>query len=329
MTIERSGEEYAWQLSSPSPLKRIDQLLAETFPEQSRTYFQKLIDQDLVLVNHKTVKKRHVPSYGDWLSVTFQLTPEISLEPEEMDLEILYEDEEILCINKPAGLVVHPAPGHWSGTLVHGLLSYLNLEKLPEADSLRPGLVHRLDKDTSGLILIAKTPQTHRGLIEQFSQRQVQKDYLAICVGKPKELYIEGYLGRDPRHRKQQAFVEEERGRWSETSFSIVTHQEQFSLVKAYPKTGRTHQIRVHLKALRAPILGDPIYGSPSANQRHPNTRLQLHAFKLQFKHPTKGVELKLSAPLPHDMKQWISKNFSGSVYESLSSESEPSDRHS
>ena len=276
---------------------RLDKLLAQRYPDHSRTYFQYLIEQGFVLLNGERAKKRMIPEEGDEIEVCFQLTPEISLEPESIPLEIIYEDEHILAINKPAGMVVHPAPGHWSGTFVNALLGYC--KELPTQDPLRPGIVHRLDKDTSGVLIAAKTLEAHQKLIEKFALRTMEKTYLAVCVGSPKNGMISAAIGRHPVHRKEMTVIPD--GKEAVTHVQVVAIGNRLSLVLLKPKTGRTHQLRVHLKHLGTPILGDEVYGSPVSGLRH-----MLHAYKLSFTHPITLAPLHLCAPIPADMKQWM-----------------------
>jgi 23S rRNA pseudouridine1911/1915/1917 synthase len=281
---------------------RVDKLLAQRFPNHSRTYFQHLIDQGFVLLNGEPVKKRIEPEEGDEIEVCFQLTPEASLTPEAIPLDILYEDEHLIAVNKPAGMVVHPAPGHWSGTFVNALLFHCQ-ELAPSEDPLRPGIVHRLDKDTSGLLLAAKTLMAHQKLIELFTNRQIEKLYLAICAGRPATTVVNAPIGRHPVHRKEMAALPD--GREAITEVQTAAFNDKMSLVLAKPRTGRTHQIRVHLKHIGAPILGDPVYGKVDA---HGPERQMLHAYRLAFTHPINGTPLKLIAPIPEDMKHWLQK---------------------
>jgi len=295
------------QASSPDPETifvtetesslRLDKLLTLRYPQHSRTYFQYLIEEGFVLLNGERAKKRMIPEEGDEIEVCFQLTPEISVEAESIPLDIIYEDEYILAINKPAGMVVHPAPGHWSGTFVNALLGYC--KQLPSQDPLRPGIVHRLDKDTSGVLLAAKTIEAHQKLIEKFANRTMEKTYLAICVGKPKNGIISAPIGRHPVNRKEMAVIPD--GKEAVTDVHVVAIGNQLSLALLKPKTGRTHQIRVHLKHLGAPILGDEVYGT-----KVPAERQMLHAYRLSFIHPITNVPLTICAPIPCDMKHWL-----------------------
>lgn len=282
---------------------RIDKLLAERFPAHSRTYFQHLIEQGFVLLNGEPVKKRIAPEEGDEIEVCFQATPEASLQPENIPLEILYEDDHILAVNKPPGLVVHPAPGHWSGTFVNALLAHC--QKLaPGSDPLRPGIVHRLDKDTSGVLVAAKTVPAHQRLIELFSNRRMDKLYLAICYGRPPNGTVSAPIGRHPVHRKEMAALPD--GREAITDIHVAAFNERTSLVLAKPRTGRTHQIRVHLKHIGCPVVGDTLYGKKNDSQA-PERHL-LHAYRLSFEHPITGGSIRLSAPIPEDMKVWLKK---------------------
>ncbi|MES2273619.1 MAG: RluA family pseudouridine synthase, partial [Chlamydiota bacterium] len=280
---------------------RIDKLLASRFPHLSRTYFQHLIEIGCVLINGKPVKKRILPEEGDEIEICFQATPETSLQAESIPLEILYEDEYLLAINKPAGMVVHPAPGHWSGTFVNALLGHCQ-NIAPGTDPLRPGIVHRLDKDTTGVLVAAKTTAAHQNLIELFSNRQMEKLYLAICSGRPQNGVVNLPIGRHPVHRKEMTVLPD--GREAITELQVAAFNDQSSLVLIRPRTGRTHQIRVHLKHLGCPILGDPVYGKRSDLQG-PNRQL-LHAYRLAFDHPITGVPMRLCAPIPDDLKVWM-----------------------
>lgn len=287
--------------------QRIDKILADQFPHFSRSYFQYLIDSQLVLIDGAPVKKRSQPEGGKEVEIYFELTEESALTAEPMAFEILFEDEYFLAINKPPGMVVHPAPGHWTGTFVNGLLAHC--QNLPTSDDpLRPGIVHRLDKDTSGVLLAAKTREAHQRLVELFSSRSMNKTYLAICSGKPPNTVVNAPIGRHPVHRKEMTILPD--GKEAISEIQTLAFNRQLSLVLVRPKTGRTHQIRVHLKHLGHPILGDPVYGSSRLNQSLAPKRLMLHAYRLSFKHPFTGEDIQLSAPIPEDMKEWV-KNLS------------------
>lgn len=279
---------------------RLDRLLCQQFPTYSRTYFQYLIQEGFVLVNGHPIKKKDKPKIGDEIEICFQLTPEISLEPENIPLEILYEDEHLIAINKPAGMVTHPAPGHYTKTFVHALLYHC--KSLPQADTLRPGIVHRLDKDTSGVLLAAKTSEAHQKLVEMFCQRKLEKSYLAICVGTPGNGTIEAAIKRHPTKRKEMAI--DPTGKAATTITNVLSFDGKLSLVEVLLITGRTHQIRVHLKHKGTPILGDPVYGSLAWNKNYDAPRQMLHAYRLSFCHPITGMKLNLQAPIPADFKK-------------------------
>lgn len=284
--------------------KRLDALLTSRFPDFSRTYFQRLIENHLVLLNGEPVKKRIQPKEKDEVEIEFTLAPEISLEPEEIPLDILFEDDFLLAINKPVGMVVHPAPGHYRGTFANALLFHTRSLK---DDSLRPGIVHRLDKETSGVLLAAKNEKVQRLLVELFSKRKIEKEYLAIVIGSLKDGEMKGNIARHPIKRKEMTIVAEG-GKEAITSYHTIGCDEHFSLVQLFPKTGRTHQLRVQLKANGTPILGDAVYGNISLNQKWKVTRPMLHAYRLSFIHPITGALIEIKAPIADDMKKWIKK---------------------
>ena len=283
---------------------RIDKLLSDRFSDKSRTYFQYLMENSCVLLNGKIVKKSALTREGDEIEVFFIATPEISLEPENIPLDILYEDENILAVNKKPGMVVHPAPGNWSKTFVNALLYHC--KSLPITDKVRPGIVHRLDKDTSGVLIAAKTSFSQQRLISYFSSRKVIKQYLAICIGCPKNTLVDAPIGRHPIRRKEMAI--NEKGKEAKTKFQVLATNGKISLVLAHLYTGRTHQIRVHLKHLGTPILGDDLYGHKKLNEFYGISRQLLHAYRLLLPHPLSHLPLHLIAPIPEDMKNIIQK---------------------
>lgn len=303
METQNDPNNQFFTVSLSEASNRLDKLLSQHFPDHSRTYFQYLIDQGSVLVNGHIIKKREVPKEGDEIEVSFLLTPEISLEPQDIPLDILYEDEYIIAVNKPANMVVHPAPGHPKDTFVNALL--FHCRHLEGTDSLRPGIVHRLDKDTSGVLLAAKTTQAHAKLVELFSERRIQKYYLAVCVGTPKEGLIDAAIKRHPIKRKEMA-VNISEGKEAKTICRLLGKNESLSLVELQLLTGRTHQIRVHLKHVGTPILGDSIYGSVNANKKFEPPRQLLHAERVEFTHPITGISLSISAPIPKDLIPYI-----------------------
>ena len=284
--------------------QRIDKFLAGRFPDRSRSYFQFLIDEEYVLLNGHPVKKQHLIEEGDEVEVSFQMTPVIDVKPEAIPLEILYEDENIIAINKPAGMVVHPAPGAYTGTFASALLYHCKQLDPKEFEHLRPGIVHRLDKGTTGVLLAAKTLSAHQKLVEQFAARSMEKRYLVICCGVPKEGEYSAPIKRHPIKRKQMTISTD--GKEAKTHFTVLARRTGLSLVEAKLITGRTHQIRVHLKSMNCPVLGDATYGSTSLNQKYGAVRQMLHAHRLKMTHPLSEIPLEVIAPIPPDMKNFI-----------------------
>ena len=279
---------------------RLDTLLALRFPQFSRTYFQTLIQQGSVLVSGTPLKKREKPDSGDEIEICFTLPPEIHLEAQDIPLTILYEDAHIIAVNKPAGMVVHPAPGHPHSTFVNALLFHCKHLEQTDKDPLRPGIVHRLDKDTSGVLLAAKTTEAHRALVDLFSHRKIQKTYLAVAVGTPPEGRLSAPMKRH-QIRRQEMTVDPT-GKEAISDIRVLKKTQILSCVEIGLITGRTHQIRVHLKHLNTPVLGDTVYGSESANKKHNTPRQLLHAAKMQFTHPFTGKDITFEAPLPEEM---------------------------
>lgn len=282
---------------------RIDKLLSTRYGEKSRTYFQYLIENGCVLLNGNPIKKRTSPKKDDEIEIFFILTKEISLEPQNIPLNIIYEDEDIIAVNKPSNMVVHPAPGNWKDTFVNALLFHCK-NLLTKKDNLRPGIVHRLDKDTSGILLAAKNENAHRNLIEQFSLRQIEKEYLAICFGYIESQTLSFPIARDKNKRKEMSV--NENGKEAITVIETLAKKEELTLILAKPKTGRTHQIRVHLKHMNSPIIGDKIYGNSKINKKYNLSRQMLHAYSLKFFHPIHKTPLHLKASLPEDFQKFI-----------------------
>ena len=227
----------------------------------------------------------------------------LDVEPEAIPLRIVYEDQDLLVVDKPAGLTAHPAPGHMRHTLVNALLAHCG-DLSGVGGVLRPGIVHRLDKDTSGLLLVAKNDRAHAGLSKQLRERTVEKRYLALVQGRVEQAegVIEGAIGRDPRNRKRMAIVEG--GRPARTAYSVREYLDGMTLVEVAPSTGRTHQIRVHFATAGHPIVGDALYGKPSALVG----RQFLHACRLAFRHPRDGRSLAFESPLPRDLEEALSR---------------------
>lgn len=289
--------------------QRLDKVLSKRFNSiKSRTYFQMLIDEQQVLLNGLPVKKRIQPQEGDEVEIHFILTPELQLTAENIPLTILYEDNDLIAISKPAGMVVHPAVGNWSGTFVNALLYHCkNLEK---GDSLRPGIVHRLDKETSGVLIAAKNTEAQQRLVEMFASRQIHKEYLAICLGNPGNKEMNQPICRHPINRKMMSVAELGGGKPALTFCKTIACDGKISLVHLVLATGRTHQIRVHLKHQGTPVLGDSTYGNSQANEKYGAARQMLHAQKLTLNHPITGVPLTFEAPLPQDFDTLMKRHF-------------------
>lgn len=287
---------------------RIDKLLSDRFQLHSRTYFQYLIEKRSVLINGKQIKKSYLVKPKDEIEIFFIASEEISLEPEDIPINILYEDDKIIVINKPQGMVVHPAPGNWKSTFVNALLHHC--KNLPNLDNepLRPGIVHRLDKDTSGVLIAAKTLQSHQKLISQFSNREVDKTYIAICYGKVENGIYSFPIARNKKNRKEMTVSDT--GKEAITEINTLAVSNEYSLIHAKLHTGRTHQIRVHLKHLNAPIIGDPVYGNQKINKKFNIYQQCLHSWRLKLKHPHLNQEMKWQAPFPENMKKLISQLF-------------------
>ncbi|MEE8352849.1 MAG: RluA family pseudouridine synthase [Dehalococcoidales bacterium] len=280
---------------------RLDKFVAERCPELSRTQAQKLIEDGDVTVNGETARPGLRLTVGDRIEVRVPPVTASSLEPEAIPFGVLYEDDDLLVIDKPAGLPVHPAPGHPGHTLANGILAYLSAPP-DTGDALRPGIVHRLDKDTSGVMLVAKNRLAHAGLSRQFKSREVSKVYLALVRGRlsPDRGVIEAAIGRDPRNRKRMAVVADDRGRAARTRYRVVKYAGNHSLLEVTTETGRTHQIRVHLAAIGHPVVGDATYGpKPAAAPRQ-----FLHARRLGFRLPSSGEYVEFESDLPADLEQ-------------------------
>ncbi|MGO0121981.1 RluA family pseudouridine synthase [Desulfothermobacter acidiphilus] len=284
---------------------RLDLYLARNLAESSRSYLQRLINEGYVKVEGRRVKPSYRVKLGEEVLVFSPPTASLKLEPEPLPLEIIYEDEEVLVVNKPRGMVVHPGAGCQRGTLVNALLYHCR--QLSSINGvLRPGIVHRLDKDTSGLLVVAKTDAAHLSLSAQFQERRVVKEYLALVYGEvqKEEGMIEAPIGRHPRQRKKMSIVEG--GRQARTFFQVVERFLGYTLLRLRPETGRTHQIRVHLHYLGHPVVGDLKYGPA-----RPHLGLEgqfLHAKKLGFFHPRTGAFMCFEAPLPPELERVLAE---------------------
>lgn len=299
---------------------RLDKYLASLLEDTSRTKIQEAIAEGHITVNGEIEKSSYNVEPGDHINVRIPEPPEPEAIPQKMPLDIVYEDEDLLLVNKRAGTVVHPAKGNWTGTLVNGLLWHVDSLSAQDEDTLRPGIVHRLDKDTSGLLVVAKNNKTHEILSEYFKEKNIQRTYWAIIWGTPEEEEgtITGNIGRDPHHRKRMAVLPDGQGKSAVTHYKVLEYFDHLSLVEVTLETGRTHQIRVHFANENHWVFGDPQYGGDSVrygsntgtrrqmfNNLFANLKRQcLHAKTLGFEHPTSGESVIFNSELPGDFQQ-------------------------
>lgn len=281
--------------------KRLDAFLSEVIEDATRSYIQKIIDNGNVQIKDKKITKSGNKLKGNETVIVNIPEDEIlDVIPQDIPLNIIYEDKDIVVINKAPGMVVHPAHGNYTGTLVNALLYHIkDLSTINGV--IRPGIVHRLDKDTSGVIVVAKHDEAHTTLSDMFKEKTLEKTYICITKGifKEKKGRVETLIGRDPKDRKKMAVVNEN-GKNAISNYDVIDESNNFSLVKVRIETGRTHQIRVHMKYLNHPILGDSTYGSPTKDI----DRQMLHAYMLKFTHPITKKEMTVIADIPEDFKK-------------------------
>jgi 23S rRNA pseudouridine1911/1915/1917 synthase len=283
--------------------RRLDQFLAGLPEVGSRAVAERLLSLGGVLVDGRPRAKSHRLAGGEELEFEAPQAAVSTLEPQAMELSVPYEDEHLLVVDKPAGLVVHPAPGHGRGTLVHGLLAHdVEGGEAPE----RPGIVHRLDRDTSGLLVVARSPEAHRRLQQLVQQRRLTREYLALVAGRPRSRRgtIDAPIGRD-RHDPLRQSLDTDTPRDSVTHFEVEELLPRHALLRATLETGRTHQIRVHLAAIDLPVVGDPLYGRPGELGL---SRQFLHATRLAFEHPFDGDAVDVVSPLPADLAECLQR---------------------
>lgn len=283
---------------------RIDKFLAANMPEKSRSYYQKAIDGGFVLVNGKVVKSKYQVKLGDEIVVSVEPVKEIDIVPEDIPIEILYEDSDVIVVNKPKGMVVHPAPGHYSGTLVNALMYHCKDSLSGINGEIRPGIVHRIDMNTTGSLLVCKNDKAHNDIAAQIKVHSVNRIYKGIVLGnfKDEEGTIDAPIGRNPKDRKKMAVVPN--GREAVTHYTVLEQYKGFSYVQFKLETGRTHQIRVHMASIGHPLLGDDIYGKPVKNLDGQT----LHAQTLGFVQPTTGQYIEVNAPLPAYFEELLTK---------------------
>lgn len=289
--------EYAveYLVSDTDELIRIDKFISVIFPQYSRTLVQKMIKQSSLLVNGLATKANYIVRLGDFIQIEEIPFVEMDLVPEPLLLNIVYEDDDVLVVDKPSGMVVHPAPGHYDHTLVNGLLYHIN-QLSSGTHPLRPGIVHRIDKDTSGLLMVAKNDEAHRILSDELKAKVTKREYIALVSGKISNTTgkIDAPIGRDFKDRKKMRVSES--GRIAITHFTVLERFNDATLVKCVLETGRTHQIRVHMAYIGHPVINDPVYSKANLND---DFGQYLHAQVLGFTHPTTKKYLEFSSPLP------------------------------
>ena len=292
--------------------ERIDAFLAARLTDLSRSRIQTLIREQYIQVNGQPAKPRDAVKAGDRISVVIPEAVPLDAAPQEIALRILFEDDDLVVLNKAPGMVVHPAPGNPDGTLVNALLHHCRGKLSGIGGVERPGIVHRLDKDTSGCLVVAKSDAAHQSLVTQFSERStMEKLYLAVTQGipKPAKDSIFTHIGRHPVNRQKMAVVNPPGGKTAITDYEVLATDAATitALVLCHLHTGRTHQIRVHMHHKGTPLVGDPIYGKPSPVSAQTG-RLMLHAWRLSFDHPITGKRMKFEAPVPDEFELWTSR---------------------
>ena len=286
--------------------KRLDIYIAENFNELSRTMIKKLIESNNILVNDKSEKVSYKVQANDNISIDVPEAKETKLKAQEIPLDIIYEDSDIIVVNKPKGMVVHPANGNPDGTLVNAILSICKNSLSGIGGELRPGIVHRLDKDTSGLIIVAKNDKAHINMSEQIKERNVKKTYIALVRGNvpEEEATINMPIGRSTKDRKKMAVTKN--GKQAITHFKVLKRYSKYTLLEIKIETGRTHQIRVHMAEIGYPVVGDAVY-SNGKNEFGIEGQM-LHAYKLEFMHPITNKHMELTAPLPQYFEEILKK---------------------
>ncbi len=289
--------------------QRIDSYLSTQMEDLSRSYIQKLIKNGGVQVQERSVKANYRVQMNDRITVVVPDNEKIAIRPENIPLDILYEDEQLLVVNKPKGMVVHPSAGHYEHTLVNALMYHCGDQLSGINGVLRPGIVHRIDKDTTGALVVCKTDTAHHSLAAQLAVHSISRKYRAICYGNFREdtFTVTGNIGRSPSDRKKMAVVPDDRGKPAVTHVRVLERLNGYSYIECQLETGRTHQIRVHLSRIGHPLLGDEVYGP----HKCPFKGLEgqtLHAMVLGFQHPTRGEYVEFTAPLPDYFETLLQK---------------------
>lgn len=284
--------------------ERLDKILANHMPDYTRSYIHQLFEEQLIVIKNYNKKIKPSTKLKKSVEITVNIPEdkELDIRAQDISIDIVYEDQDMVIINKAPDMVVHPAPGNYEGTLVNAVMYHIkDLSSINGV--IRPGIVHRLDKDTSGLIIIAKNDQSHLKLVDMFKDKTIEKTYLAIINGIPRNKTgrIENLIGRNPKDRKKMAIVEKN-GKTAISNYEILSSKDNYSLVRVKIETGRTHQIRVHMKSIGHVIVGDQVYGNSSKLAK----RQMLHAYNLKFNHPITGLKLDITGPLPVDFSNLL-----------------------
>ena len=310
MSFSKEGEiimdSYLFVIQEDQQM-RLDKYLAEQFPEQTRSYLQKLIKEGGVLVNGRSVKTGYQLSCGDEVGVNIPEPKELDVEPQKMELDIVYEDEDVILINKPKGMVVHPAPGHTKDTLVNGLLYHCQGNLSGINGVARPGIVHRIDRDTTGILIVCKNDMAHNSIAAQLKEHSITRRYRALVHGNIKENKgtVEGPIGRHPVDRKKMA-INERNGKPAVTHYQVLKRFGNYTYIECVLETGRTHQIRVHMASIGHPLVGDEVYGPAKCPFKLEGQCL--HAMVLGFVHPRTGEYMEFSAELPGYFQELLGK---------------------
>ena len=296
----------AYQVGQDDVGKRLDVFVSDQYQDISRSYVQKLIKEGLILVDEVVKKASYKLEEGDRIEIAMPEPEVLEVVAQDIPLDIVYEDDDFLIVNKPQGMVVHPAPGNPDGTLVNAIMYHCK-DKLSSINGvIRPGIVHRIDKNTSGLLVVAKNNASHQGLADQFKLHSITREYEMICLGSVDwdQMTVDKNIGRNPKDRLKMAVLENG-GRRAVTHFTVIDHLEGYTYMKANLETGRTHQIRVHLSHTGHPIIGDDLYGKPDSPLI---SRQALHAYRIGFDQPRFGDRIELTADLPQDMVELLEK---------------------